>query len=215
MKILKSPESELENSTNSYGYHNNSTINENNIHEKIENLIAKHYENNFFGSSDTKRIDDYILHENYIKTYNDEKRFAFNYSFFSLLALLKHIEFFEDFIIKEYYDKENSLTTFNNTDKNNDAADYNCSNSKIMTFKFQEPIKIFKGKKNDIVLTLINNHINSIIDVINLSSIVNTEVEQKLCFSLFIIKKIVKDYSFYFTGKDLNFIFNKMKHLKE
>jgi len=163
----------------------------------IEILIAKHFENNFFLSSETKKVEDLILHENYIKDFNDERRFNFNYSVYCLFSIFKLLDSFQDYKLKEIYDPLNSIN-INQSD----------TNKPILT-------KIFKEKKNDIVIYFIKSHINNIIEDVNNSTVINVEAEQKLCFSLFIIKKIIKDFSFYFSLNDLDDIFKRLKHLKE
>ena len=47
------------------------------------------------------------------------------------------------------------------------------------------------------------------------SQINNYEIENKLCLSLFIIKKIIKDYSFYFSKNELENIYIGIKKFKK
>lgn len=187
--------------------------------DSFEKLVCKHFENNFFLSSDTKRLDDYILHENYIKIFNDESRFNINYSAYSVFGLFKFLEDFQDLQIKEKFECENfsSFKTqkLNIDEVNSDNIDSNANYTNNDFCENEILNKFHKRKKDDIVLSFLNSHVNNIIDDINNSSVINSEAEQKLCFSLFIIKKIIKDFTFYFTAKDLELIFNKLKNLRE
>ncbi len=180
-------------------YTGKNTINSTSIFEIIEKLISKHFENNFFLSSDTKRLDDYILHENYIKVFNDESRFIINYSIHSLFTLYKLLDKFQDYNIREIFDNDKNLN-FRNEDSS--------IGNQIIN-------NIFAGKKEDIIIAFVNNHINIVIEDINNSTVINIEAEQKLCYSLFVIRKIIKDFPFYFNSKDFENIFNKLKHLKQ
>jgi hypothetical protein len=49
----------------------------------------------------------------------------------------------------------------------------------------------------------------------NNNQVNNFEIENKICLSLFIIKKIIKDYSFYFNKAELESIFMQFKKFKE
>lgn len=204
------------NNNNKSTKQNNEKSNSITAFDNLEKLISKHFENNFFLSSDTKRLDDYILHENYIKNYNDESRLHVNYSVCSIFTLFNFLEEFQELKLKKIYNNINSnhFNQIHDFDKENNGILTNINNnSNDSNRNFIH--NLYKGKKYDIVISFINSHLNNMIDEINNSSVINPEAEQKVCFSLFFIKKIIKDFTFYFNSEELELIFIKLKHLKE
>lgn len=159
-------------------------------------MVTKHFEHNFFPSFESKKLDDYILYEDYVKMNEDTNRISENYSIFSFETLMNFTNSFQMKIIDEKF----GLELFKKNDK----------------FILENFIsRIFKEKKFDVLNNLINSHMKNMIDDIMQMSVINPEAEQKICQSLFFLKLIVKENPFYFSRSELEGIFNKIKSLKE
>jgi hypothetical protein len=70
---------------------------------------------------------------------------------------------------------------------------------------------------SNIVEYFINSHLLNVTkDLYDSNTQINNyEIENKICLSLFIIKKIIKDYSFYFNKMELENLFMQLKKFKE
>lgn len=159
-------------------------------------MITKHFEYNFFPTFESKKLDEYILYEDYVKMNEDTNHISENYSIFSFDALLIFLNFFQIKSINSKFSLEKIP-------------------EKQSFFEENFIRKIFKDKKNDVLSNLINQHVKNMVDDIMQMSVINSEAEQKLCQSLFFLKLIIKENPFYFTRKELENVFNKIKNLKE
>ena len=79
------------------------------------------------------------------------------------------------------------------------------------------PEKKYNKDPQNIVDYFISSHIQVICKELYDSNaqVNNNEVEKKICFSMFLIKKIIKDYSFYFNKIELETIYMAMKKFKK
>jgi hypothetical protein len=184
-------------------------------------MITKHFEHNFFSTFFSKNFNDCILYEDYVKKNEDTNHISENYSIFSLEALFIFLNSFQIKLINQKFPYEN-----NDNDNDNDSNFY-CKKeenrnkeikgfNKNFNFLYENFIgRFFKEKKNDVLLNLINQHMKIMIDDIMQMSVINPEAELSICQSLFYLKMILKENSFYFTRKELENIFNKLKCLRE
>jgi hypothetical protein len=179
-------------------------------------MITKHFENNFFPTYDSKKIDDYILLEDYVKKNEVTFRISENYSIYSIEALFIFLYSFQIKLINKkfpyekneeefYYEKQGKENLYN--------INININNINFICENFIG--RFFNEKKNDVLLNLINQHMKIMVDDIMQMSVINPEAELNICQSLFYLKIIIKEYSFYFTRKELENIFNKIKGLRE
>jgi len=79
------------------------------------------------------------------------------------------------------------------------------------------PEKKFKKDPQNLIDYFISSHIQNICKELYDPNVQinNYEVENKMCFSLFLIKKIVKDYSFYFNKVELESLYLSLKKFKK
>lgn len=170
---------------------------------KIEILIKEHFENNFFNQKHSKnKIDDTYFNDAYVKTISETYNYDYNVccmsTMFKILKLLEiqNISFNDpdqfkgDGVISE---KMANFISKNTNNKNNSSTPSN------------------------IVEYFINSHLLNITkDLYDSNTQINNyEIENKICLSLFIIKKIIKDYSFYFNKMELENLFMQLKKFKE
>ena len=173
-------------------------------------MITKHFEHNFFPTFESKKLDDYILYEDYVKMNADTNRISENYSIFSFEALLIFLNSFQIKLI-------NLKFNFNFSSLQMQQKQQRQNKQNFEKFLNVENFigKFFTNKKNDVLLNLINQHMKNMIDDVMQMSVINPEAELNICQSLFFLKMIVKENPFYFTRKELENLFNKIKGLKE
>ncbi len=174
----------------------------------MENYLNKHIHINFFHmKSSSKKWDEKYFNESYIKHHLD--KIHFEYSICSFTTMLKILKFFE---YQSYTSKDPEA--LENCDKEVHGM---ISQKKLFNYLG------FKGKEIDFIPTnlvssFIDSHIKEITqELYNAESLVNNfEVENNICFSLFMINKIVKDYSFYFDKKpELEQMFLQLRKFKK
>jgi hypothetical protein len=176
-----------------------------NAEDKIETLLKDHIEFNFFGLRDSaKKIDNHYFNENYVKQASD--KLNFEYSVCSLKTMFKILERFE---VQSLICKDHELLIT--------SEEGMISEKKLFNYldKMNKQIKFTPKNLADY---FIQSHLTRITqEVYDADSVVNNyEIENKICFSLFILKKIIKDYSFYFDKKpELERIFLSVKKYKE
>jgi hypothetical protein len=187
------------------GQNNFKEFSQEDAEDKIENMLKDHIEVNFFGANDSsKKIDNHYFNENYIKQATD--RLNFEYSVSALRTAFKLLERFEiqNLICK---DPELLVTT----------EEGMISEKKLFNY-LDKTNKEIKYSPKNLALYLIESHLTRITqEVYDAESVVNNyEIENQICFSLFLIRKIIKDYSFYFDKKpELERIFLEVKKFKE
>jgi len=83
--------------------------------------------------------------------------------------------------------------------------------------KIINPEKKYNKGPQNLIDYFISSHIQTISKELYdpNAQINNNEVESKLCFSLFLMKKIIKDYSFYFNKIELETIYLALKKFKK
>ena len=79
------------------------------------------------------------------------------------------------------------------------------------------PEKKFKKDHQNLIDYFISGHIQNLCKELYDPNVQinNFEVENKMCFSLFLIKKIVKDYTFYFNKVELETLYLSLKKFKK
>lgn len=168
---------------------------------KIESLLKEHIEANLFGLHNTKKWDDNYFNEAYIKKETERPFFEYSVSVLStLFGIMKKLEI-------------QNLSC-------NDGELLNTDNGMISEKKYSAYLKAYKKvnyQYQNLVEYFIQSHVSLITqELYNQESVVNNyEIENKLCLSLFLIKKIVKDYSFYFSRQELENILTALKKYKE
>ena len=172
---------------------------------RIEPLIKEHFERNFFESKHSKnKIEDCYFNEAYVKSISEI--YVYDYSVCSLTILFKVFKLLEiqNLNLKELDEVKNdgflSEKAYNILNKNNNNKVFSTEPTNIIECFLQADGHLQKTMKD---LYDNNNQVN------------NFEIENKICLSLFIIKKIIKDYSFYFNKAELESIFMQFKKFKE
>lgn len=172
--------------------------------DQIEKLLKDHIESNFFQKDPIKKIDDSYFNENYVKQVND--KISYMYSVCSLKVMFRILEKFEkqSLICK---DPESLMT----------PQDGMICEKKLFCY-LEKMNKEIKNQPKNLVDYMIQSHIATTVQKLydTSSELNNYEIENSLCFSFFLIKKIIKDYSFYFDKKpELERIFESLKKYKE
>ncbi len=186
---------------------NNNNDNKAEQHDEIEcemeKMLVEHIEANLIQIDSTMKIDYSYFNENYVKQATEKLTFA--YSVNCLHTLFKYMSMFES---QSLSCKDPEVTLPN---------DKIVISEKMACYFGINKFKETKTPKN-IVDYFIESHIAKILQQLysDVGELNNYEVENHFCFSLFLIKKLIKDYSFYFDKKpELERIFTSMKKYKE
>ena len=164
---------------------------------KIEYLLSQHFENNFYGY----QIEHHMNNNFFNSMYLQKEITNFNYSIESLNSIFKFLNIFEKQSLSTKI--ENEFPLINN---------YFCS-EKIYYF-YCDKLGREKRPSGNIIHYLLSQ-LFSKFDLINNAKVNNPQLENYLLLNLFIIDKIITDYSFYLTKKpELTYIFDKIKELK-
>ena len=164
---------------------------------KIEYLLSQHFENNFYGY----QIEHHMNNNFFNSMYLQKEITNFNYSIESLNSIFKFLKIFEKQSLSTKI--ENEFPLINN---------YFCS-EKIYYF-YCDKLGREKRPSGNIIHYLLSQ-LFSKFDLINNAKVNNPQLENYLLLNLFIIDKIITDYSFYLTKKpELTDIFDKIKELK-
>jgi hypothetical protein len=173
--------------------------------DKVEGFLKDHIELNFFQLRDPlKKIDNQYFNENYVKQATDKLNFDF--SICSLKTMFKILERFEEqsLICK---DPELLITSEEGMISEKKLYNYLDKSNKEIKFTPKNLVDYFIQSH----LARISQYLYEVESTVN-----NYEIENNICLSLFLNKKIVKDYSFYFDKKpDLEKIFMATKKFKE
>lgn len=172
---------------------------------KIEKLLQEHIDVNFFSlRTEGKKIDNDFFNEQYVKCVNE--RTDHNYSvtsFFTLLGIMKKLEQHNVQVNDNEIFQEDGLMT----------------EKKLQIFERQLKKTTFSFNKivNVVEYFIQNGHVKKLLNQLySPESIYNNyEIEQKLCLSLFLIKKLIQDYSFYFSKQELENILIEVKKFKD
>ncbi len=165
----------------------------------MENLLKNHIEANFFNlkpsnqSNPSNKCDDKCYNDYFVR--DSTEHINYDYSLTSLTTLFNIIEEFEN----------QCLTTLEGEREN------------MVKVKALIPEKRFKKDPQNLIDYFIESHIHNICKELYVSNcqVNNYEVENKLCLSLFLIKKIIKDYSFYLNKVELETIYLGLKKFKK
>lgn len=155
---------------------------------KIEGWLAQHIESNFFPQRQHKKIDDQYFNENFVKQSSDQSNF--NYSCSSLFTTFKILKVLEKQSLS-CKDPEYLLA----------HEDGFISEKKL--YNYLERTGKNKTPSNNLIDYIIQNIEKKCYHLYGMSQekLNNYEIENHLCFNLFLIYKIVKDYSFYVDKK--------------
>ena len=167
----------------------------------IEELLSNHIEKNLFESNPKNKLDEEYFNENYVKILSEKQNFE--YSITSIYTLFKIMDKLESMNLK------NKLME--------DIDTYGIISEKIKKKLDKNTANDNKQAKN-IIDYFIKSHLQNITkELYNDSSTFNNyEIENKICLSLFLIKKIIKDYSFYFEKKpEIERLYIELKKYKE
>ena len=172
---------------------------------KIEELLKDHLEVNLFRlnkQNNESKKDDYYFNENFIK--KDDK-INYDYSICSLSTL---------FIIMKNLEIQNLAC--------NDSDVLFLYEGIITEKKYAVYCKTVKKQHynhRNFVDYFITENLNAITQELFADkeklSYNNYEIENKIVFSLWVIKKLIKDYSFYFSKTELESIFLQVKRYKD
>lgn len=157
----------------------------------IENYLKDHIEINFFQLKDSKKIDDQYFNENYVKQ-STEKPF-FDYSVCAFTTMLKFLKKLE---IQSLISKDTDLLM---------NQDEGIISEKKLNCYLEKMNKQISFHPKNLIDYFIQSHIQRISqELYNTEMLVanNYEIENNLCFSLFMVKKIIKDFSFYFEKEN-------------
>lgn len=181
--------------------------------DKVEIYLKDHLELNFFQMRiDSKKLDDQYFNENVTRQFTEKTNFDYSIgslgTFFNFLAKFekqsldcRDVEYFNNF---SNIEKKEAIFT--------EKKFFNyCQSTQNVKNKLM-------AQPKNLVDYLIASHITKITqEIYNAESTVNNyEVENKLSLSLFILKKTIKDYSFYFEKKpELERVFMALKKFKE
>jgi hypothetical protein len=171
---------------------------------EIENLLKDHIEANFFQTRSSVKIDDQYFNENYVK--QTTERPFFDYSLCSLDTLFKILQKLE---VQNLACKDIDTFLF---------EDAGIISEKRKNLYLEKNNRHFSTSSKNIVDYFIQSHLQNITKELynNESTLNNYEIENKICLSLFLIKKIIKDFSFCFDKKpELEKIFIDVKKYKE
>ncbi len=165
---------------------------------KIEYLLSQHFENNFFYEY---QVEQQINNNFFNVMYLQKEITNFNYSIESLNSIFKFLKIFEKQSLSTKI--ENEFPLINN---------YFCS-EKIYYF-YCDKLGREKRPSGNIIHYLLSQ-LFSKFDLINNAKVNNPQLENYLLLNLFMIDKIISDYSFYLTKKpELTDIFDRIKQLK-
>ena len=164
---------------------------------KIEYLLSCHFENNFF----EKQIEEQMNSNFFESMYLQKGRTNFNYSIESINTIFQFLKMFEKQSLSVKI--ENEFPLINN---------YFCS-EKIYYFYCD---KLGREKKlSGNIIHYLLSQLFSKFEIINNAKVNNPDFENYILLNLYIIDKIISDYSFYLTKKpELVDIFDKIKELK-
>lgn len=171
---------------------------------KIEKLMQEHIDNNLFNLKPSKRQDDLNYHnEQFIRCLVD--RYDLSYSVNCIQTLFS--------VLKK-------LEKINISINDNDMLQEEALISEKRVLNLEKNTKKNSGftKASNIVDYFINEgHIKKLLNQLYSTEpqYNNYEIENKLCLSLFLIRKIIQDYSFYFSKQELESIFLSMKKFKD
>lgn len=164
---------------------------------KIEFLLAWHFENNFY----EKQIDAKMNTNFYDTMYLQKIRTNFNYSIECLSTIFHFLKVFE---------KQALSTKLDNDFVNN--HDLYCTEK--IYYYFCDKVGKEKIPSGSIVEYLIRQLMKKFESLKN-AKVNNIQIEQYILMNLFIISKIVSEYSFYFSKKpELESFFYSLKSLK-
>jgi len=157
-------------------------------------LLKDHIEANFFVSKKIQnKYDDKYFNEHYVKETTENINYDYNVCCLNtMFKILKTLE-------------TQCLYTLDNENQNK-------STHALIPEK-----KTNKKDPQNLIDYFMSSHLQNICrDLYDLNSQVNNyEIENKLCLSLFLIKKIIKDYSFYFNKMELENIYVGLKKFKK
>jgi hypothetical protein len=171
---------------------------------EIESLLKDHIEINFFQTRSSIKIDDQYFNENFIK--QTTERSFFDYSICSLYTMFKVLKKIE---VQNLACKDVDNFLF---------EDAGVISEKRKNLYFEKNNRHFNTNPKNIVDYFVQSHLQNITKELynNESTLNNYEIENKICLSLFIIKKIIKDFSFSYDKKpELEKIFIDLKKYKE
>jgi hypothetical protein len=171
---------------------------------EIESLLKDHIENNFFQTKSSVKIDDQYFNENYIRQTTDKP--FFDYSISSLDTLFKILKRIE---VQNLACKDIDMFLF---------EDAGIISEKRKNLYLEKNNRHFSTSSKNIIDYFIQSHLNNITKELynNESTFNNYEIENKICLSLFLIKKIIKDFSFCYDKKpELEKVFLELKKYKE
>ena len=158
---------------------------------------------NFFQTRSSIKIDDQYFNDNYVKQTTERPFFEYSLSSLdTMFKILKKIEV-QNLACKEVeFFLENAgiiSEKRKNLYKEKNNKQINASSKNIIDYFIQSHLQ-------NITKELYNNE----------STLNNYEIENKICLSLFLIKKILKDFTFSYDKKpELEKIFLEVKKYKE
>jgi hypothetical protein len=164
-------------------------------------MLSNHIEKNLFESNPKSKIDEDYFNENYVKLSSEKQNFE--YSITCIFTLFKIMDKLESLNLK--------IKLLEQIDS------FGIISEKIKKKLEKKNTDDNKQAKN-IIDYFIKSHLQNITkELYNESSTFNNyEIENKICLSLFLIRKIIKDYSFYFDKKpELERIYLELKKFKE
>ena len=168
--------------------------------KKIEYLLSSHFENNFYLQKIVRKLDDQYFNDRYIRQFTEQTNF--NYSISSLGTLNKFLQVFEkQSLYCRHDDKVMSYEDGFLSEKKYYYYLDNVNKDKVSPGNFVEYIiKDIERKCEDIANDKVNNY----------------QVENYISLCLFVICRIVKNFSFYFDKKpELENIFLKIKKFRK
>ena len=171
---------------------------------KFEFLLAWHFENNFF----EKQIDQKMNSNFFDNMFLQKGRTNYNYSIESLNTIFQFLKIFE----------KQSLTTKIKNENDNEydiASNHNLFFSEKIYYFYCDK---FGREKNvsqvgNIPYYILINLIKKF-DILKNSKVNNVQIDNYILVNIFVINKIIKDYSFYLHKLDLEKIFYSVNALK-
>lgn len=159
----------------------------------MEALLKQHIENNFFLKNNGTKYDNKYYNEYFVKEANEH--FNYDYNVTCLTTMFNMLEQFENYCLE--------------------TAEAEKENANLI--KGFLPEKKFKKEPSNLIEYFISSHIQTLCkDLYDPNSQINNyEVEDKMSFSLLLIKKIIKDYSFYFNKVELEQLYLSLKKFKK
>jgi hypothetical protein len=176
--------------------------------DRLEELLAHHVKDNFFpmADQDKKKYDNNYFNENYVKSITD--KLNYKYSVNCIKVLFDAIRTFE---LQTLQCKD--LEHIKDMEEGHILAEKN-----LIKFLDKSDKEIISCPKN-FVDYFIECCVNKITHELykSDSKFNNYEIENSICFCLFIIQKLIQDYSFYFERRpnELEKIFLALKKYKE